>query len=38
MPEIRVRHPYWHLALVAAIALAIPAANAAPQDNPSTPE
>jgi hypothetical protein len=35
MPKIRVRHPYWHLALVAAIALATPAANAAPQDNPA---
>ena len=35
MPEIRVRHRYWHLALVAAIALAIPAVYAAPQDNPA---
>ncbi len=35
MPKIRVRHPYWHLALVAAFALAIPAANAAQQDNPA---
>ena len=35
MRKIRVRHPYWHLALVAAIALAIPAANAAQQDNPA---
>jgi len=35
MPKIRGRHPYWRLALVAASALAIPAANAAPQDNPA---
>jgi hypothetical protein len=35
MPKICVRHPYWHLALVAAIALAIPSAYAAPQDNPA---
>ena len=35
MPEIRVRHRYWHLALVAAIAVAIPAVYAAPQDNPA---
>ena len=34
MPKIRVRHPYWHLGLVAAIAVAIPAAIAA-QDNPA---
>ena len=33
MPEIRVQHLYLHLALVAATALAIPAAYAAPQDN-----
>jgi hypothetical protein len=33
MPEICVPHPYWHLALVAALALAIPAAYAAPQHN-----
>ena len=35
MPKIRVRHPSWYLALVAAIAVAIPAANAAQQDNPA---
>ena len=29
-----VRHPYWHLALVAGIALAVPGAYAAAQDNP----
>ncbi|MGA9508124.1 MAG: hypothetical protein WBV55_05690 [Candidatus Sulfotelmatobacter sp.] len=34
MPEICVRHPYWQLALVAALALAVPAAYAAPQLNP----
>ncbi len=35
MPKIRVQHSYWHLALLAAIALAIPAANAAQQGNPA---
>ena len=35
MPEICVRHPYWHLASVAALALAIPAAYAAPKHNPA---
>jgi hypothetical protein len=35
MPKICVRRPYRHLALVAAIALAIRAAYAAPQDNPA---
>ncbi len=35
MPKICVRHPYWHLALVAAIALAIPTASAAPPDKPA---
>jgi hypothetical protein len=33
MPKIRVRHRYWHLALAGAMTLAIPAANAAQQDN-----
>ena len=35
MPKICVRHPYRHLALVAAIALAIPTASAAPPDKPA---
>ena len=35
MPTIRLPHPYWHLALAAAIALAVPAANAAPQGDSS---
>jgi hypothetical protein len=34
MPKVCVSHPYWHLALLAAIALAIPAAHAA-QDAPA---
>ena len=39
MPRSSALHPYSHLALVAAIAMAIPVAYAAPQDNrPSTPE
>jgi len=33
MPRIFVRHRYWHLVLVAAVAVAIPAAYAAPQEN-----
>lgn len=35
MPKASVRHPYWHLALVTAIALAIQAAYAVQQDNPT---
>ena len=35
MPKICVRHSFWHLALFAAIAVAIPAAYAAPQDSPA---
>ena len=35
MPKIGVRHPYWHLAVLAAIALAIPAAKAEQRDNPA---
>lgn len=35
MHKASALHPYSHLALVAAIALAIPAAYAAPQDNPA---
>src|ERR1700691_526871 len=35
MDKMRMRQPRSHLALVAAIALAIPPAYAAPQDNPS---
>jgi hypothetical protein len=33
MPTIFVRHRYWHVALVAVIALAVPAAYAAAEDN-----
>ena len=33
MPKASVRHSCWHLALVAAIALAVPGAYAAPQDD-----
>jgi hypothetical protein len=35
MPKASALHPYAHLALVAAIALAIPPAYAAPQDKPA---
>jgi len=35
MPKIGVRHPYWHLAVLAAIALAIPAAKAEQRDIPA---
>jgi hypothetical protein len=33
MPKILVRHRYWHLALVAVVALAVRAVYAAPEDN-----
>jgi hypothetical protein len=35
MPKVRVLHPYWHVSLVAAIALGMLPAHAAPQDNPA---
>jgi len=35
MPNVSARHPYWHPAMVVVIALVIPFASAAAQDNPA---